>query len=132
MELTCRCGRRYGLERREKSWARSFDPITPEKRQPLREFSGELKTRDDIERYHFSHRGTGGIKLPVHLVFSPSAGTAEITTGGMKPLRMDAVHSAVEAQQRWIEWFDSLGSGRRRRIKGTDSDYPAGHAAEPR
>jgi len=55
---------------------------------------------------------------------------AEITTGGMKPLRMDAVRSAVDAQRRWIKWFDSLGSGRRRRIKGTVLDYPAGNAPE--
>lgn len=129
LEFTCRCGRKYEIELEEGSWVRASDPITPEGRQPLTSFSGELKTRDDCQRYYFSHRVTGGIKLPVHIVFSPSAEVAEITTGGMKPLRMDAVRSAVEAQRRWIEWYDSLGSKRNRRIKGT-SDYLAGRAPE--
>jgi len=129
-EFACRCGREYDLELREGGWAHSSDPLTPEERQPLTSFSAELKAYDDCQRYYFSHRVTGGIKVPVHLVFSPSAARAEITTGGMKPFRMEEVASAVQARRRWIEWFDSLGAERRRRMKGTPSDYPAGKPPE--
>jgi len=44
--------------------------------------------------------------------------------GGLKPLQMDAVRSVVEAQRRWVEWFDSLGGTRRPRRRGTDSVSP--------
>jgi hypothetical protein len=125
LEFNCRCGRRYKLELREGVWVDATDAITAEKRQPLTAFSEELKSRDDCQRYYFSHRVTGGLKLPVHIVFSPSVEKAEITMGGLKPLQMDAVRSVVEAQRRWVEWFDSLGGTRRPRRRDTDSVHPA-------
>jgi hypothetical protein len=132
IEFTCRCGRKYELERRGGAWAHAAGAITPEKRQPLTAFSGELKTLDDCQRYYFSHRVTGGAKMPVHIVFSPSAEKAEITMGGAKPFQMDSVRSAVEARRRWVEWFDSLGGTRRPRRRGTTADYPTPNAPEIR
>jgi hypothetical protein len=105
-EITCPCGRKYELERAGAGWAPRLEPLTPEARQPLAGFSTELKDRSDCQRYYFSHR-ISGHRLPVHLLFSPSAGEAEVKTGDMKPLRIAPVRSPVEARRRWIEWFDS-------------------------
>ncbi len=105
-ELTCSCGRKYGLELQNTGWAPRLDPLTPEARQPLTGFSEELKLRADCQRYHFSHR-ISGHRLPVHMLFSPSAAAAEVKTGDMKPLKIAPVRSPVEARRQWIEWFDS-------------------------
>jgi len=105
-ELTCSCGRKYGLELQKAGWAPGLDPLIPEARQPLSGFSQELRHRADCERYHFSHR-ISGHRLPVHILFSPSAKTAEVKTGDRKPFKVAPVHSPEEARRQWIEWFDS-------------------------
>jgi hypothetical protein len=113
LEVSCSCGRQYELELQEGGRAPRLEPLTPEARQPLAGFSSELKGRGDCQRYYFSHR-ISGHRVPVHILFSPSAKEAEVKTGDMKPLRFAPVRSAVEARRRWIEWFDSrTGRGRR-------------------
>jgi hypothetical protein len=103
-ELTCSCGRAYDLD--ESGWVPRPDPLTPEARQPLAGFSRELKLRDDCERYFFSH-SISGHRLPVHILFSPSAREAEVKTGDRKPFRISPVGSAREARRQWVAWFDS-------------------------
>lgn len=105
-ELTCSCGRKYELELQKAGWAPRLEPLTPEARQPLTGFSQELRLRADCQRYHFSHR-ISGHRLPVHMLFSPSAKEAEVKTGDMKPFKVAPVRSPVEARRQWIAWFDS-------------------------
>ncbi len=105
-ELTCSCGRKYDLERVEAGRSEILEPLTPEARQPLAVFSRELRLREDCQRYHFTHP-IAGHRLPVHILFSPSAKEAEVATGHRKPFRVAPVGSAVEARRRWIEWFDA-------------------------
>ncbi len=104
-EIICSCGRRYELDPSgRETWSQ---PLTPEARQPLAGFSPELKLREDCQRYYFSHI-ISGHRLPVHILFSPSAMQAEVKTGDMKALRIAPVRSVVEARRRWIERFDAL------------------------
>jgi hypothetical protein len=97
------------------------EPLTPEARQPLAGFSRELKLHEDCQRYHFSH-AISGHRLPVHVLFSPSAQEAEVKTGDRKALKFAPVLSALDARRRWIEWFDSrAGRGRRdSRVRSQD------------
>jgi hypothetical protein len=104
-ELTCSCGRKYELEFPEAGRAPKLEPLTPEASQPLARFSRELELREDCQRYHFLHL-ISGHRLPVHILFSPSAGEAEVAFGAVKPFRITPVGSPVEARRRWIEWFD--------------------------
>jgi hypothetical protein len=110
-EVTCGCGRKYELELDESGWAPRADPLTPEAQQPLAGFSRDLKLREDCERYFFSHP-ISGHRLPVHILFSPSAQEAEVKTGARKAFRIAPVSSPLEARRRWVAWFDSL-PGRR-------------------
>jgi hypothetical protein len=124
-ELTCSCGRKYDLEFPEAGRVPRLEPLTPEARQPLAGFSREMRLRADCQRYHFSHR-ISGHRLPVHILFSPSAKEAEVTSGDRKPLKITPVATPVEARRRWIEWFDSRPGrdGRRARRSsrlGSDS-----------
>jgi hypothetical protein len=106
-ECRCPCGRIYDLEFHESGWTLASDAITPEARQPLAGFSSELRMIDDCQRYYFFHT-ISGRRLPVHILFSPSAKQAEVKMGDMKALRIAPVQSVVEARSRWIERFDSL------------------------
>jgi hypothetical protein len=110
-EITCRCGRAYELAVDGSGRATRSEPLTPEARQPLAGFSSELKLREDCQRYHFTHT-ISGHRLPVHILFSPSAEEAEVKTGDRKALRLAPVRSALDARRRWIEWFDSRPSRR--------------------
>jgi hypothetical protein len=105
-EITCLCGRKYEVAFDPSGRANWSEPLTPEARQPLAGFSPELKLRGDCQRYHFSH-SISGHRLPVHILFSPSALEAEVKTGDRKALRFAPVRSPLEARRRWIEWFDS-------------------------
>lgn len=105
-DLACLCGRQYDLTPDRSGRATPSEPLTPEARQPLAGFSPELRRREDCQRYHFSHP-ISGHRLPVHIVFSPSAQEAEVKTGDRKTLRFAPVRSALDARRRWIEWFDS-------------------------
>jgi hypothetical protein len=106
-ECRCACGRLYDFEFPESGWTPASHAITPEARQPLAGFSLELKMIGDCQRYYFFHT-VSGRRLPVHILFSPSAQRAEVKTGDMKALKIAPVRSVVEARRRWIERFDSL------------------------
>ena len=106
LEISCSCGRRFELALDRSGQATRSEPLVPEARQPLAGFSPALKLREDCERYHFSHT-ISGHRLPVHILFSPSAQEAEVKTGDRKALRFAPVRSALDARRRWIEWFDS-------------------------
>ena len=86
-EATCRCGRKYQVDLLGADRVVVSEPITPEPRQPLSGFSRELKANEDSQRFYFSHVVTRGHRLPVHILFSPSARQAEVATGDMKPMR---------------------------------------------
>ena len=120
-EITCRCGRKYEVALDPSGRATWSEPLTPEACQPLAGFSPELKVREDCQRYHFSHP-ISGHRLPVHILFSPSAQEAEVKTGDRKALRFAPVHSALQARRRWIEWFDSRlrQSSRESRVKSRE------------
>jgi hypothetical protein len=106
-EFQCACGRLYDFEFRKTGWVPVSGAITPEARQPLTGFSLDLKTSEDCRRYYFFH-SIARRRLPVHILFSPSAKQAEVKTGDMKALKIAPVQSVVEARRRWIERFDSL------------------------
>ena len=105
-EIVCSCGRRFEVALDRSGRATRSEPLVPEARQPLAGFSPALKLREDCERYHFSHT-ISGRRLPVHILFSPSAQEAEVKTGDRKALRFAPVRSALDARRRWIEWFDT-------------------------
>src|ERR1700730_17828597 len=106
IEFQCGCRRLYDFEFRETGWFPVSDAITPEERQPLAGFSTDLRMSEDCRRYYFLHP-VAGRRLPVHILFSPSAHRAEVKTGDMKALEISPVHSVVDARRRWIERFDS-------------------------
>lgn len=124
-EISCFCGRKFELALDRSGQATRSEPLTPEARQPLAGFSLALRLREDCERYHFSHT-ISGHRLPVHILFSPSAEEAEVKTGDRKALRFAPVRSALDARRRWIAWFDSrpgkspraFGGARRERATG--------------
>lgn len=105
-EISCHCGRKFDLALDLSGRATVSEPLIPEARQPLAGFSPALRLREDCERYHFSHT-ISGHRLPVHILFSPSAEEAEVKTGDRKALRFAPVRSALDARRRWIAWFDS-------------------------
>jgi hypothetical protein len=105
-EISCSCGRRYELALDPSGRETWSEPLTPEARQPLAGFSPELKLREDCQRYHFSYT-ISGHRLPVHILFSPSAQQAEVRTGDRKALRLAPVRSALEARRRWIDSQES-------------------------
>lgn len=107
LEFQCGCRRLYEFEFRETGWSPVSDAITPEARQPLAGFSTDLRISEDCRRYYFLH-SVAGRRLPVHILYSPSAQRAEVKAGDMKALELVAVQSVVDARRRWIERFDSL------------------------
>jgi hypothetical protein len=121
-DLTCACGRVYELELKESGWVPGLHPLTPEARQPLAGFSREIRLREDCVRYYFIHSIGPGHRLPVHLLYSPSAREAEVKFGDAKTFKVTAVGSPGEARRRWTEWFDSR-PGRREHFR---------HARRPR
>jgi hypothetical protein len=79
--------------------------LVRERSVPISGFSIELRMAEDVERYRFAFALRGDFDSPVHLVFSPSLGRAEVKTGDLKVLALDAVDSPCEAQRRWIAWW---------------------------
>ena len=125
-EITCLCGRKFDLALDRSGRATLSEPLTPEARQPLAGFS-TLKLREDCQRYHFSHT-ISGHRLPVHILFSPSAQEAEVKTGDRKALRFAPVRSALDARRLWIEWFDSRPGKVHRASRGAGSGRTFGAA----
>jgi hypothetical protein len=88
--------------------------LTPERSVPLAGFSRELRERSDAERYWFLFP-LKDVPLPVHVVFSPSAGRAEIKAADVKAFGFEGVGSPTEARRLWIaRWLGAVrqkGSG---------------------
>ena len=124
-EISCSCGRRFELALDLSGRATRSEPLVPEARQPLAGFSPALKLREDCERYHFSHT-ISGHRLPVHILFSPSAEEAEVKTGDRKALRFAPVRSALDARRRWIAWFDSRPGKSHRVFRNSSSKRATG------
>ena len=124
-EISCLCGRKFELALDLSGRVTVSEPLTPEARQPLAGFSPALRLREDCERYHFSHT-ISGHRLPVHILFSPSASEAEVKTGDRKALRFAPVRSALDARRRWIAWFDSRPGKSHRPFKGSSRPRATG------
>jgi hypothetical protein len=96
------------MDRRAHSLAACDCPdarLIPEGSVPVSGFSRELRASGDAERYWFTFALHGGADWPVHVVFSPSAGRAEIKAGDLKVQVLEGVESACQAKRRWIEWW---------------------------
>lgn len=72
---------------------------------PLGGFSRELRAAPDVQRFRFPFPLRGEAVWPVHIVFSPAQGRAEIKAADLKAYRVEGVASACEAQARWIAWW---------------------------
>lgn len=80
-------------------------PLHPEKSVPVTGFSRELRMAVDTQRYWFSFALRGDVPLPVHLVFSPTEGVAEVKAADLKAYRVVGVSSPCEARERWVAWW---------------------------
>ncbi len=106
-EVACACGRVHDLEFGARGWT-AVAQLDPEGSVPLSGFSTELRQAPDVERYWFSYPLRGEAVLPVHVVFSRSAGRAEVKTADLKVHAMEHVAFPTEARRRWIAWWRSL------------------------
>jgi hypothetical protein len=106
-EIRCPCGRRHDVELRSPGWT-PVAQLTPERSVPLSGFSKDLRLASDAERYWFPFALRGEVSLPVHMVFSPSARTAELKAADLKAYHLDDVVSATDARRRWIAWWQSM------------------------
>jgi hypothetical protein len=88
------------------------EPLRPERSVPVDGFSRALRQAEDVQRYWFFFALRGHVPLPVHLVFSPRAATAEIKAGDVKAYRVEHVSSPCEARERWIAWWKNTGQRR--------------------
>jgi hypothetical protein len=83
---------------------------------PVEGFSRELRFAADVERYWFEARDPANRRVPVHIVFSPSAGVAEVKHSAAKPLRLTGIKEAAAAQRAWLaslSGFWPVGRGTR-------------------
>jgi hypothetical protein len=113
VEIVCPCGRRCDCLAEEGGLTLA-GCLTPERSVPLAGFSRELRERPDVERYWFLFP-LKDAPLPVHLVFSPSAGRAEVKAADLKTYGFEGVGSPTEARRRWIARWLGTADPRRRR-----------------
>jgi hypothetical protein len=111
-EVSCACGRRHDLELGARGWS-AVAQLNPEGSVPLSGFSAELRQAPDAERFWFSYPLRGDVALPVHVVFSRSAGRAEVKAADLKVHAFEHVVFPTEARRRWIVWWRSLQSEHR-------------------
>lgn len=100
VELVCSCGRRLEVG----TGARGLmllGELVPEGSVPVTGFSRELRRAPDVERYWFEARDASNRRTPVHIVFSPSAGIAEVKHSSAKPLRLTGITRPTEARRAW-------------------------------
>lgn len=109
-EVRCHCGRRLEFERNRERWILRGD-LVPEGSVPVGGFSRELRLRPDTERFWFQTLDRVGRRMPVHIVFSPSAKSAEVKQGDVKPLRLSNVATPTEARRRWLAWTSQKSDG---------------------
>ena len=69
---------------------------------PVAGFSRELRSAPDVERWWFEARDPADRRVPVHIVFSPSTGVAEVKHSAAKALRLTDVTSAADARSAWL------------------------------
>ncbi|MEX0879401.1 MAG: hypothetical protein WEB59_03895 [Thermoanaerobaculia bacterium] len=103
-ELRCRCGRRHDCEFREAGWT-AVAHLEPERSVPLSGFSRDLRQAPDAERFRFSFPLRGDVPLPVHIVYSPSAKSAEVKSADLKVYRLENVESPAQARRFWVAWW---------------------------
>jgi hypothetical protein len=103
-EISCVCRRRHDVELGASGWT-AVAELTLELSVPLSGFSAQLRHADDAERFWFPFALRGGVALPVHILFSPSAKTAEVKAADLKVFRIDAVCLPTDARRRWIAWW---------------------------
>jgi hypothetical protein len=106
VEKACACGRLLEIERLGTAWIYRGD-VAPEGSVPVKGFSRELKSMPDARRYRFEILDAARRRIPVHIVFSPSASQAEVKHSDLKPLRLTGVATATQARRRWLEWFEA-------------------------
>ena len=105
-EIRCACGRLHDLERLDAGWS-AVAQLTPERSVPIAGFSRGLHASRDAERFWFSFPLRGDVALPVHILFSRSARTAEVKAADLKVHHVDGVDSVTDARRRWIGWWQS-------------------------
>jgi hypothetical protein len=103
-EIVCECGRRHDVEYGPTGWV-AVAQLTPERSLPLSGFSVPLRQTPDAERFRFPYPLHGDAELPVHILFSRSAGRAEIKAADLKVFTVDGVRLPTEARRRWISWW---------------------------
>jgi len=104
----------------------SKSPLIGEASVPVTGFSRELRERPDVERFWFPFALLGEVSLPVHVVFSRSARSAEVKGGDLKAYRLADVSSACEARELWIAWWQ-----RGRRLGGFAPPRRTGRSPGP-
>jgi hypothetical protein len=112
-EIACPCRRRCDCALGEKGWALEAC-LTPERSVPLAGFSRELGERADAERYRFLFP-LKDVPLPVHMIFSPSTGRAEVKAADVKTYEFEGVESPTQARRFWIARWVGTGGVRRSR-----------------
>jgi hypothetical protein len=106
IELACgRCGRRIEIQEDERGWTKKGE-LVPEGSVPVAGFSRELRLSPDVERYWFEARDDLQRRTPVHIVFSPSTGIAEVKHSAAKPMRLTGVSTPTEARRLWAKAFE--------------------------
>ncbi len=74
---------------------------------PIAGFSRGLRAAADAERFWFSFPLRGDVALPVHILFSRAAQTAEVKAADLKVHHCEGVDLATDARRRWIGWWQS-------------------------
>ncbi|HVQ53791.1 MAG TPA: hypothetical protein VMT25_01360 [Thermoanaerobaculia bacterium] len=105
-EVRCACGRLHDVELLAAGWS-AVAQLTPERSVPVAGFSRDLRAAPDAERFWFSFPLRGDVALPVHILFSAAARTAEVKAADLKVHRVDGVGRATDARRQWIAWWQS-------------------------
>jgi hypothetical protein len=106
-EISCACGRKHDVALAEGRWL-AVAQLTPEGSVPLSGFSKELRHAEDAERFWFPFALKGGVELPVHILFSPSARLAEVKAADLKAYRIAGVTLATQARRAWVAWWRTM------------------------
>jgi hypothetical protein len=103
-EIPCACRRVHDVALGASGWT-SVAELTPELSVPLSGFSPELRHAADAERFWFPFALRGAVALPVHILLSRAAKTAEIKAADLKVFRVEGVRLPTDARRRWIAWW---------------------------
>jgi hypothetical protein len=120
-EVRCACGQVHDVALLATGWS-VIARLTPERSVPISGFSRELRAAADAERFWFSFPLRGDVALPVHILFSRAAQTAEVKAADLKAHHFDGVDLATDARRRWIGWWQ--GTHRPHRSRGPSPLVP--------